>query len=170
MRPHLESYAAGQWYAGSDEGRPLLDASTGEEVFRFGAQGLDLGEMTSYARTVGGPALRGLTFHERAAALKALGKAALGELAGKVLPLGILQALQDISVPHADREAARFNQAAGVMDRVFELDESLLELAEQAKLAVVAVTALKAEFEREEEAFESNVDWLLDLYAAATRT
>ncbi|WP_274626986.1 hypothetical protein [Arvimicrobium flavum] len=102
-------------------------------------------------------------------ALKALGKAALGEVAGKVFPLGILQALQNISVPHVDREAARFNQAAGVMDRVFELDESLLELAEQAKLAVVAVTALKAEFEREQETFESNVDWLLDLYAGAKR-
>ena len=70
----LESYAAGRWFTAEDEGRPLLDASTGEEVFRFSAQGLDLGEMTAYARTVGGPALRALTFHERAGMLKALGK------------------------------------------------------------------------------------------------
>ena len=56
----LESYAAGRWFTAEDEGRPLLDASTGEEVFRSSAQGLDLGEMTSYARTVGGPALRAL--------------------------------------------------------------------------------------------------------------
>ena len=72
--PLLESYAAGRWFTADDEGRPLLDASTGEEVARFSASGLDLGEMTSYARTVGGPALRSLTFHERAGMLKALGK------------------------------------------------------------------------------------------------
>ncbi len=70
----LQSYAAGHWYTADDEGRPLLDASTGEEVARFSASGLDLGEVTSYARTVGGPALRALTFHERAGLLKALGK------------------------------------------------------------------------------------------------
>ena len=69
----LESYAAGRWFRASDEGAPLLDASTGEEVARISAKGLDLGEMTSYARRVGGPALRGLTFHERAALLKELG-------------------------------------------------------------------------------------------------
>ena len=31
----LESYAAGRWFAASDEGPPLLDASTGEEVARI---------------------------------------------------------------------------------------------------------------------------------------
>ena len=74
MTRRLESYAAGRWFAAEDEGRPLLDASTGEEVARFSAQGLDLAEMTTYARTVGGPALQALTFHERAGILKALGK------------------------------------------------------------------------------------------------
>ena len=74
MTRKLESYAAGRWFSADDEGRPLLDASTGEEVARFSAAGLDLGEMTSYARTVGGPALQALTFHERAGMLKALGK------------------------------------------------------------------------------------------------
>ena len=66
----LESYAAGRWYRAGDEGTPLLDASTGEEVARISSTGLDLGEMTSYARGIGGPALRTLTFHERAALLK----------------------------------------------------------------------------------------------------
>ena len=70
----LESYAAGRWQTATDEGTPLLDAATGEEVARISATGLDLGEMTTYARTVGGPALRALTFHERAALLKALAK------------------------------------------------------------------------------------------------
>jgi oxepin-CoA hydrolase/3-oxo-5,6-dehydrosuberyl-CoA semialdehyde dehydrogenase len=74
----LESYAAGSWYRASDEGTPLLDAATGEEVARISSTGLDLAAMTDHARTVGGPALRALTFHERAALLKAVAKA-LGE-------------------------------------------------------------------------------------------
>ena len=32
MARRLESYAAGRWFTAEDEGRPLLDASTGEEV------------------------------------------------------------------------------------------------------------------------------------------
>ncbi len=70
----LESYAAGRWFAASDDGTPLLDAATGEEVARISSTGLDLGEMTSYARSVGGPAIRGLTFHERAGLLKQMAK------------------------------------------------------------------------------------------------
>jgi oxepin-CoA hydrolase/3-oxo-5,6-dehydrosuberyl-CoA semialdehyde dehydrogenase len=74
----LESYAAGRWHRASDEGSALLDAVTGEEVARVSATGLDLGEMTAHARTVGGPALRALTFHERAALLKQLAKHLMG--------------------------------------------------------------------------------------------
>jgi oxepin-CoA hydrolase/3-oxo-5,6-dehydrosuberyl-CoA semialdehyde dehydrogenase len=68
----LESYAAGRWYAASTEGDPLLDAATGEEVARISSAGLDLGAMAHHARTVGGPAIRELTFHERALLLKEL--------------------------------------------------------------------------------------------------
>ena len=75
MSALLESYAAGSWYRATDEGTPLLDAATGEEVARISSTGLDLAAMTDHARTVGGPALRALTFHERAALLKAMAKA-----------------------------------------------------------------------------------------------
>ncbi|WP_307807921.1 phenylacetic acid degradation bifunctional protein PaaZ [Nocardioides xinjiangensis] len=68
----LESYAAGRWYASSAEGDPLLDAATGQEVARISSAGLDLGAMAHFARTVGGPAIRSLTFHERALLLKEL--------------------------------------------------------------------------------------------------
>ncbi|HEY1335086.1 MAG TPA: aldehyde dehydrogenase family protein, partial [Myxococcaceae bacterium] len=74
MTRKLESYAAGRWFAAAEEGRPLLDAGTGEEVARISASGLDLGAMVAHARTVGGPALRELTFHERAGLLKAMAK------------------------------------------------------------------------------------------------
>ncbi|MFA6575211.1 MAG: phenylacetic acid degradation bifunctional protein PaaZ, partial [Nocardioides sp.] len=70
----LESYAAGRWHRASDEGTPLRDAATGEEVARISSAGLDLGAMVAHARTVGGPALRELTFHERAGLLKQLAK------------------------------------------------------------------------------------------------
>ena len=66
----LESYAVGRWYAAPAEGHPLLDAATGEEVARISSAGLDLGAMAHHARTVGGPAIRELTFHERALLLK----------------------------------------------------------------------------------------------------
>ena len=74
MSRRLESYAAGTWYAAGDDGRPLLDAGTGAEVARLSSTGLDLGAMARHGREVGGPALRTLTFHERAGLLKQLGK------------------------------------------------------------------------------------------------
>ena len=68
----LESYAAGRWYRADDDGQPLFDATTGAEVARLSSTGLDVAEMAAYARGVGGPAIRELTFHERASRLKRL--------------------------------------------------------------------------------------------------
>nr|MBA3523541.1 aldehyde dehydrogenase family protein [Geodermatophilaceae bacterium] len=76
----LESYAAGRWFTAADEGSPLADAVTGETVARISSRGLDVAAMIDHARAVGGPALRELTFHQRAALLKALG---LALMAGK---------------------------------------------------------------------------------------
>lgn len=76
----LESYAEGTWYSATDEGTPLLSAVDGSEIARVSSSGLDVAGMIDYARTVGGPALAALTFHERAALLKQLG---LTLLAGK---------------------------------------------------------------------------------------
>ncbi|OZE40073.1 MULTISPECIES: phenylacetic acid degradation bifunctional protein PaaZ [unclassified Rhodococcus (in: high G+C Gram-positive bacteria)] len=76
----LESYAQGTWYSATDEGAPLLSAVDGSEIARVSSSGLDVAGMVDYARTVGGPALAALTFHERAALLKQLG---LTLLAGK---------------------------------------------------------------------------------------
>ncbi|KQU55478.1 enoyl-CoA hydratase [Rhodococcus sp. Leaf278] len=76
----LESYAQGKWYSATDEGAPLLSAVDGSEIARVSSSGLDVAGMVDYARTVGGPALAALTFHERAALLKQLG---LTLMAGK---------------------------------------------------------------------------------------
>src|SRR3954451_24277249 len=70
--PLLESYAAGRWYAAPDEGTPIADAVTGEPVARVSSTGLDVAAMVEHARTVGGPAVRALSFHQRAGLLKAL--------------------------------------------------------------------------------------------------
>ena len=71
----LESYVGGQWVAGAKEGVPLLDASTGAPVAFIDATGIDFKAILAYGRDKGGPALRRLSFHERAAMLKALGQA-----------------------------------------------------------------------------------------------
>ena len=71
--PLLKSYVAGRWYAAPDEGTPIADAVTGETVARVSSTGLDVAAMLDHARTVGGPALRELTFHQRAGLLKQLG-------------------------------------------------------------------------------------------------
>jgi oxepin-CoA hydrolase/3-oxo-5,6-dehydrosuberyl-CoA semialdehyde dehydrogenase len=70
----LESYVEGRWQAGGGEGVALRDATTGEVITHATADGLVAAAILGYARDVGGPALRALTFHERAAMLRALGK------------------------------------------------------------------------------------------------
>src|SRR5712691_3964062 len=71
----LRSYVSGAWTEPADDGRPVLDAVTGEEVARVSSAGSDLGAALAYGRSVGGPAVRELTFHQRAALLKSLGLA-----------------------------------------------------------------------------------------------
>jgi oxepin-CoA hydrolase/3-oxo-5,6-dehydrosuberyl-CoA semialdehyde dehydrogenase len=69
---NYENYALGKWTKGEDEGAPLFNAITGEEIGRASSKGLDFSEMMSYARKVGGPKLRKMTFQERGLMLKAL--------------------------------------------------------------------------------------------------
>ena len=68
----LESYLAGAWRRGAGAGQVLLDAGTGAPVAVVDATGLDMAGALGYAREVGGPALRRLSFHDRAGMLKAL--------------------------------------------------------------------------------------------------
>jgi oxepin-CoA hydrolase/3-oxo-5,6-dehydrosuberyl-CoA semialdehyde dehydrogenase len=71
----LESYIAGDWVRGAGKAVPLLDAATGAEVALIDASGLDMKRALNHGREEGGPALRKLSFHERALTLKALGQA-----------------------------------------------------------------------------------------------
>jgi oxepin-CoA hydrolase/3-oxo-5,6-dehydrosuberyl-CoA semialdehyde dehydrogenase len=69
----LRSYVGGTWVTPDDEGRPVFDAVTGEEVARVSSAGVNMNAALDYGRSTGGPALRELTFHQRAGLLKALG-------------------------------------------------------------------------------------------------
>ena len=68
----LHNYALGKWTAGADDGQTLYNAINGDAVATASSKGLDFAAMCNYARTVGGPALRKMTFHERGRMLKAL--------------------------------------------------------------------------------------------------
>jgi oxepin-CoA hydrolase/3-oxo-5,6-dehydrosuberyl-CoA semialdehyde dehydrogenase len=52
----------------------LRDATTGDVIATASSSGIDFAAVLGYAREVGGPALRELTFHQRAAMLRALAK------------------------------------------------------------------------------------------------
>ena len=70
----LQSYLAGNWRRGTGSELLLNDASTGSVVATVAGSGLDTAAALQYARTVGGPALRALTFTERAGLLRSIGK------------------------------------------------------------------------------------------------
>jgi oxepin-CoA hydrolase/3-oxo-5,6-dehydrosuberyl-CoA semialdehyde dehydrogenase len=69
----VRSYIEGRWYA-PDGGTPVYDATTGEPVAEVSSAGVDFQAALAYGRRVGGPALRALTFHERAELVKAAGQ------------------------------------------------------------------------------------------------
>jgi oxepin-CoA hydrolase / 3-oxo-5,6-dehydrosuberyl-CoA semialdehyde dehydrogenase len=72
----LLNYAGDQWVPGDAASQSALaSAIDGTPVATTGSGGLDFGGMLHHAREVGGPALRKMTFHERARMIKGLGLA-----------------------------------------------------------------------------------------------
>lgn len=68
----LGNYITGKWITGDGEGQLLYNAVTGEPFAAATTKGLDFAAITDYARKVGNPALRKMTFHQRGNMLKAL--------------------------------------------------------------------------------------------------
>ena len=66
----LKNFANGVWVEGEGQGTLLYNAINGEAIAEAGSKGLDFKSMMEYARNVGGPKLRGMTFHEHAMMLK----------------------------------------------------------------------------------------------------
>jgi len=68
----LANYVQGKWVEGAGDGAALFNAVTGEKIGEATTKGIDFKAIMEYARTVGGHALRKMTFHERALMLKSL--------------------------------------------------------------------------------------------------
>ena len=68
----VESFAAGAWVGPGSNATPLHNAFNGALIGHAGGASLDVEAMRHYAKSVGGPALRAMTFHDRARMLKAL--------------------------------------------------------------------------------------------------
>src|SRR6476659_6373638 len=73
-KTRLQNYAAEEWVTGTGTGTTLVHAVSGEPVAIASSEGLDFAAMADYARRVGGPALRRMTFHQRALMLKEMAK------------------------------------------------------------------------------------------------
>jgi oxepin-CoA hydrolase/3-oxo-5,6-dehydrosuberyl-CoA semialdehyde dehydrogenase len=70
----LKSFARGEWVEGTGRATDLIHAVTGDKIGEATSEGLDFKGMLEYARSVGNPNMRRLTFHERARMLKEMAK------------------------------------------------------------------------------------------------
>ena len=70
----LQNYVCGAWVEGTGKAAPLVHAVTGVPFAEASTGGIDVKRVVEYGRTVGGPKLRAMTFHQRALMLKAMAK------------------------------------------------------------------------------------------------
>jgi oxepin-CoA hydrolase/3-oxo-5,6-dehydrosuberyl-CoA semialdehyde dehydrogenase len=68
----LGNLLEGQWTVGNGSGTPLFNAISGEVIALADTEGIAISKAYTYAREVGGPALRKMTFQERGRMLKRL--------------------------------------------------------------------------------------------------
>jgi len=71
----LPNYADGRWIEGTGPGEQLIDPVTGDELARISSQGVNLEAALAFARSHGGPALRQLSYAERAEILASIADA-----------------------------------------------------------------------------------------------
>lgn len=111
----LHSYLRGSWQTGAAPLTDLHNAVTGEVIAGASTRGLDLGAALQFGRSVGGPALRQLTFAER------------GELLGR---------LSAAIVSHRDEllDVSERNMGTTRGDGKFDIDGASGTLAYYAKL------------------------------------
>ncbi len=72
MSVALKSFISGKWQEGSGKPVTLLNPATEEPLAETSTGGVDFSAALEFARSVGGPALRSLSFAERAEKLQAL--------------------------------------------------------------------------------------------------
>lgn len=115
MTELLPNYFAGRWQAGTGAGTALFDPVLGNELVRVDSTGLPLADGFEFARTHGGPALRALSYRERAGLLAAVGK--------------VLQAQRDTYY-----EIALANSGTVKNDSAVDIDGALFTLGAYAKI------------------------------------
>ena len=71
----LSSYLGGRWIEGTGTPQVLVNPATEEPLAHASSEGIDLAAALDYARRVGGPALRALSFAGRGALLKGMAQA-----------------------------------------------------------------------------------------------
>ncbi len=69
---NVSSFVTGRWIEAGPGSRNIESAVTGQVIARAGNSDLNVEAMLAHARDLGGPALRALTFHDRARLIKAL--------------------------------------------------------------------------------------------------
>ena len=70
----LRSHVCGAWHTADGGFVPLVDPSTETEIARVSSHGVDFAAVLDHARRRGGPALRAMSFAERAGLLKAMSR------------------------------------------------------------------------------------------------
>lgn len=68
----LNNYIHGKWITGDGDGQLLFDAVNGNPIAAATTRGIDFKAVLDYARTVGNPALRKMSFQQRGRMLRAL--------------------------------------------------------------------------------------------------
>mgnify|MGYP001287289931 CR=1 FL=1 len=71
----LSSFVQDQWKEGTGDHAVLVNPSTEEPVAETSTQGIDMSAALEHARTVGGPALREMTFAQRGELLQKMANA-----------------------------------------------------------------------------------------------
>ena len=111
----LANYVNGRWQEGAGGGEPLFDPVTGDELARISSQGIDLDATLQFARSQGGPALRQLTYIQRA------------EMLGKVA---------DVLAANRDEyfRISLLNLGANQADASFDVDGAIYTIKYYAKI------------------------------------
>lgn len=119
MTTTLDSYLHGQWVKGQGAPATLVNPSTEAVLAETSTQGLDFAKAVQFARQTGGPALRAMTFAERAALLRTLAKV-LNDGREELIALGLANAGNTRSDAKFDIDGA-----AATLNYYAELGEGL---------------------------------------------
>ena len=135
----LQSYVRGEWVAGTGEPTKLVNPTTEQVVAQVSAEGIDVAQALEHGRTVGGPALRAMTFRERGAMLKSLSESLIA-IRDELLDLSMINNGSTRSDAKFDVDGATFTLAAyaelgeELGDARYLVDGEAIELLRSRKL------------------------------------